>query len=103
MRGSVDKRCASLSEIEPSSLMGIMAPHLRHFIFMARPETLSSAIWYFAWQLGHENFMRIGAERLSVGAARERASISKMRHFGKTFAESRGSARQALPGDVTVG
>jgi hypothetical protein len=40
------------------SLSGITKPHLRHFIRTERPETFSSAIWYFALQLGQRNFIR---------------------------------------------
>jgi hypothetical protein len=37
--------------------MSIACPHLRHFILTARPTSFSSAIWYFALQLGQRNFM----------------------------------------------
>jgi hypothetical protein len=38
--------------------MGMTKPHFRHFMRTARPDTLSSAIWYFVLQLGQRNFMR---------------------------------------------
>jgi hypothetical protein len=41
-----------------TSLIGMMKPHLRHFMRTARPDTFSSAIWYFVLQLGQRNFMR---------------------------------------------
>lgn len=41
----------------PSAFTGTTVPHLRHFILTVRPATFSSASWYFAWQLGQENFM----------------------------------------------
>jgi hypothetical protein len=34
---------------------------LRHFIRTERPATFSSAIWYFALQLGQRNFIQPGA------------------------------------------
>jgi hypothetical protein len=39
----------------------IIWPHLRHFIRTERPATFSSAIWYFALQLGQRNFIQPGA------------------------------------------
>jgi hypothetical protein len=33
-------------------------PHFLHFIRTDRPATFSSAIWYFALQLGQRNFIR---------------------------------------------
>lgn len=39
----------------------IMKPHLRHFIRTDRPATFSSAIWYFALQLGQRNFIQRSA------------------------------------------
>jgi len=41
-----------------TSLIGMTNPHFRHFIRTDRPDTFSSAIWYFALQLGQRNFMR---------------------------------------------
>ena len=40
--------------------------HCRHFIFTERPATRSSAIWYFALQLGQTNFIQ-PSERASIG------------------------------------
>jgi hypothetical protein len=40
------------------SLIGMTKPHFRHFIRTERPATFSSAIWYFALQLGQRNFIR---------------------------------------------
>ncbi len=39
----------------------IMKPHLRHFMRTDRPATFSSAIWYFALQLGQRNFIQRSA------------------------------------------
>jgi len=36
-------------------------PHLRHFMRTERPATFSSAIWYFALQLGQRNFIQLSA------------------------------------------
>lgn len=44
-------------------LRGMMYPHFLHFIRTARPATFSSAIWYFALQLGQRNFIRGDAQR----------------------------------------
>lgn len=41
-------------------------PHLRHFIRTVLPATLSSAIWYFALQLSHRNFMGLRACRATL-------------------------------------
>src|SRR5882672_8638140 len=38
-----------------------MKPHLRHFMRTDRPATFSSAIWYFALQLGQRNFIQRSA------------------------------------------
>ncbi len=63
--------CSSLGSFratEPSVtalLMWMTCPHLRHFIRTERPATFSSAIWYFALQLGQRNFIQLGA-RASV-------------------------------------
>jgi hypothetical protein len=48
-----------------TSLIGMMNPHFLHFIRTDRPETLSSAIWYFALQLGQRNFIRRDQSSLS--------------------------------------
>jgi hypothetical protein len=52
--------------------MRITASHLRHFIFAERPVTRSSAIWYFALQLGQTNFIqldkRFAGEQREAGA-----------------------------------
>ncbi len=44
----------------------IMCPHLRHFIRTERPATFSSAIWYFALQLGQRNFIQPDAVEVEV-------------------------------------
>jgi hypothetical protein len=47
-----------LSGAGGTSLSGMTKPHFRHFIRTDRPATFSSAIWYFALQLGQRNFIR---------------------------------------------
>jgi hypothetical protein len=42
-------------------------PQRRHFIRSVRPETFSSAIWYFALQLPHRNFIAFLALGASAG------------------------------------
>ncbi len=44
----------------------IKCPHLRHFIRTERPATFSSAIWYFALQLGQRNFIQPDAVEVEV-------------------------------------
>lgn len=59
--GGIDERPSSLRETLPSVTaleMLIMCPHLRHFIRTDLPATFSSAIWYFALQLGQRNFIQ---------------------------------------------
>ena len=67
-----DKRSPSdgaiVSGAGGTSLIGMMKPHLRHFIRTERPAIFSSAIWYFALQLGHRNFIPLCAAR--AGTAR---------------------------------
>jgi len=49
-----------LREVDPSVtalLMLMRYPHLRHFMRTERPATFSSAIWYFALQVGQRNFI----------------------------------------------
>jgi hypothetical protein len=43
-------------------LISMRCSHLRHFIRTARPATFSSAIWYFALQLGQMNFIQQNAD-----------------------------------------
>jgi len=49
------------SDEAPRLVTWIMKAHLRHFIRTDRPATFSSAIWYFALQLGQRNFIRQSA------------------------------------------
>lgn len=42
--GNIERRATSASVIEASFTTGMTAPHLRHFIFIERPVTFSSAI-----------------------------------------------------------
>jgi hypothetical protein len=49
----------------------IMCPHLRHFIRTERPATFSSAIWYFALQLGQRNFIQPDAVEVEPFVNRE--------------------------------
>jgi hypothetical protein len=48
----------ALSGAGGTSLSGMTKPHFLHFIRTDRPATFSSAIWYFALQLGQRNFIR---------------------------------------------
>jgi hypothetical protein len=64
--GAFEMSCGSGARLAPGgkvgaggiSLIGMTKPHLRHFIRTERPVTFSSAIWYFALQLGQRNFIR---------------------------------------------
>jgi hypothetical protein len=56
--GSAPLPGEALSGASGTSLSGMTKPHLRHFIRTDRPATFSSAIWYFALQLGQRNFIR---------------------------------------------
>jgi hypothetical protein len=74
-----------------TSLIGMMKPHFLHFIRTDRPDTFSSAIWYFALQLGQRNFMRwLG--RVSSGRAPQR-SRSRCSLMDSRVASSGASAR----------
>lgn len=57
-RGSVYPPGETLSGAGGTSLSGMTKPHFLHFIRTDRPATFSSAIWYFALQLGQRNFIR---------------------------------------------
>jgi hypothetical protein len=57
----------------------IMKPHLRHFMRTDRPATFSSAIWYFALQLGQRNFIQRSAVARGLGCSRNASDPSKER------------------------
>jgi hypothetical protein len=56
--GSAPLPGEALSGAGGTSLSGMTKPHFLHFIRTDRPATFSSAIWYFALQLGQRNFIR---------------------------------------------
>jgi hypothetical protein len=66
-----------------SALVTLMRwPHLRHFIRTERPATFSSAIWYFALQLGQRNFIQpdaVGGR--AMGSTENTARLAFIRHF----------------------
>ena len=71
--GSVGSRRATELSVT-FELSSIKCPQRRHFIRTVLPETLSSAIWYFALQLSQRNFIeveRLGAFSLRRIAMRE--------------------------------
>lgn len=51
----------------PEGVMRRVAAHFRHFIRSGRAPNRSSAIWYFDWQLGQENFIRVVADGAMCG------------------------------------
>lgn len=59
----------------------ISSPHLRHFMRTERPATFSSAIWYFALQLGQRNFIRPGGARATVREEQNTARLAFLRQF----------------------
>src|SRR4051812_23350040 len=72
-----------------------MKPHLRHFMRTDRPATFSSAIWYFALQLGQRNFIQRSAVARGLWCSKE-AKTQKARNQERAGLElSPGSKRRA--------
>src|SRR4051812_30994060 len=72
-----------------------MKPHLRHFMRTDRPATFSSAIWYFALQLGQRNFIQRSAVARWLWCSRKRRFSERAERRKSGTELSPGSKRRA--------